>query len=171
MSFEVVTGEWEFEDETVKGMVDKTKTARCRRGSESDEDYFFTCVLNISAGQAALLVNYGLTPDWKERYLRFRLVPDKNDLYIESILRNPDGSIDKEVVLGWRIRSLSFDTDYDVKVLSSENAVYCYLRGMMVFRIEGLAEDYSKGLHGFELLGEENNSSIFKKIRVYKRIV
>jgi hypothetical protein len=169
---EVKSGLWEKTEETYKGTVDASLSARSVRGSEADEDYIFIAKVKIYSGKAALIVNYTLTEDWEEQYLEMVLDPTNDKVTLEGIVRNADGTEKTRTTLASRNMSLQFEAEYRChmvsKTLSDDSkAVYGIINDLVAVKAEDLAEALALGMHGLECLGTADQYTEFSRLQKY----
>lgn len=168
--YKTVSGTWNRQvDDSIKGVIDTSKTARAITGSETDQDYEFYATIKITSGKGTLIVNFSYGDDWKEWYLEIILDPTANKVTLDAVIRNADGTEYSRDTLNSRNMTLETATEYKVRVKSREIesgvfAVYGYIDDFMVVEAEDLESGFDKGMHGFEALGADTEYSEFSAI-------
>lgn len=90
-----------------------------------------------------------------------------NVVLLDAVTRFDDGSEESRETLASRNKTLSLDTEYNLKIVTEEietgvYAAYCYVDNFLLLQAEDLDTIFQKGMHGFECLGADGDYSLFK---------
>jgi len=175
INFKTLSGKWNRDIEgALTGVVDSSETARAIRGAETDQDYEINAIVNITSGNAAVIVNFTYDEDWKEYYLEVVLDVTNNLVKLDAVIRNADGSEASRQTLASRSLPITAEIDYTLRVASNEISsgvfgVYGYVNGFIVVEAEDLTTNFQKGMCGFECLGSADDYSEFSGIFIQQR--
>lgn len=168
--FKAVSGAWTKQaDESYKGVVDASLSARAIAGSEADENVEFYASVKITTGKAAVLCNFTYDVDWNERYVEMVLDPTGDTIKLEAVTRDDTGAETSRVTLASRNMALAPATEYNCRIVSKKlsdgsYAVYGYIDDFLQVEAEDLDVDFQKGMHGLESLGADTNYSEYSAL-------
>jgi len=173
MYFKTLSGEFQKINESLKGIIDESLSARAIRGSETEENYEFHVKVTVTSGKAAVIVNFTYDENWLEYYIEMVLDTANDTVTLEAVIRNADGTEKSRTTIASRPVTLETETEYSIRLVSKEietgvYGVYGYLNDIMVVEAEDLASDYQKGMHGLECLGSASQYSTFKDFNFFK---